>query len=660
MRSRRMRATAGCARRAAGLGAAISIALGAGLLAASPAAAAAPSIDPGMGAAAGGTTVTVELPGAVTFVDVASGHGTSYALDSDGNAWAWGAINWVRTCPSCGMASPISTVPVRLAMPAGVSFTDIVAGDYLVAALGDDGNVYSWGTNPWMYDALGDAGQADASGDPLLVDTSGLGAGAFTGLGVGSTNTGVVDANGIAYAWGENATFGTVGDGTVIDRPKLVPLSTTAMPAGVTFRDIAIGESAGAAIGSDGSLYGWGIQGNSNGVGAPALRPTAVNSTNIPAGTVFTSVSGGQSLMLAVTSTGDVYGWGTRTGASSVPTRIAFPGNVAIASVSAGIRHAVAVDVNGNAWGWGFNASGQIDDSGSASIATPTPMMPGKTFASLDAGVSNTIALDTAGNAWTWGSNTYGTAGDGGPYGSGDARAAQATPQIVTGVTFNGVAGTSVRPGPTPGTYTVVTPQHVPAATTVVVDWEVEGVAQTPLAFAGGFSFIAPIVVTGDPQNTAVDSGDTAVFNVAATGDTLQIQWQQSLDGGLTWTDIVGETGTQLQLVAGSSNNGGMFRAEITDVLGDVVHTQPAALTVNSGGGGGTGGGTGGGGGGTGGGGTGGGTGNGGVGGDLASTGAEGLAWFAWSGLGLLLVGGILTARRRRAHRLVGTHASRR
>lgn len=45
--------------------------------------------------------------------------------------------------------------------------------------------------------------------------------------------------------------------------------------------------------------------------------------------------------------------------------------------------------------------------------------------------------------------------------------------------------------------------------------------------------------IIGQPQDTAVTEGETAAFAVEATGG-LTYQWQQSTDGGVSWTDIDG------------------------------------------------------------------------------------------------------------------------
>lgn len=44
--------------------------------------------------------------------------------------------------------------------------------------------------------------------------------------------------------------------------------------------------------------------------------------------------------------------------------------------------------------------------------------------------------------------------------------------------------------------------------------------------------------IIGQPQDTAVTEGEAAAFAVEATGGSLTYQWQQSTDGGVSWTDI--------------------------------------------------------------------------------------------------------------------------
>lgn len=90
-------------------------------------------------------------------------------------------------------------------------------------------------------------------------------------------------------------------------------------------------------------------------------------------------------------------------------------------------------------------------------------------------------------------------------------------------------------------------------------------------------------VVTDNPDDTAVNAGQTASFTVAASG-VLQpsVQWQVSTDGGSTFNNIVAQTFLTLQLTnVQASQNGNKYRAVFTNASGSDT-TTAATLTVNS------------------------------------------------------------------------------
>ncbi|WP_317321215.1 Ig-like domain-containing protein [Subdoligranulum variabile] len=90
-----------------------------------------------------------------------------------------------------------------------------------------------------------------------------------------------------------------------------------------------------------------------------------------------------------------------------------------------------------------------------------------------------------------------------------------------------------------------------------------------------------PTTITTQPQNAAVTVGQPAAFTVAATGSNLAYQWQQSTDGGKTWTDITGATGENYTTAATTMNmNGCQYRCVVKGDGGEVV-SNAATLTVN-------------------------------------------------------------------------------
>ena len=74
----------------------------------------------------GDAPVPVSMPLGVTFTAIAAGNGDDLAIDSTGHAWAWGSNLYGQLGNG---TTTDSSVPVAVAMPKGVTFTAISAGD---------------------------------------------------------------------------------------------------------------------------------------------------------------------------------------------------------------------------------------------------------------------------------------------------------------------------------------------------------------------------------------------------------------------------------------------------------------------------------------------------------------------------------------------------
>ncbi len=94
----------------------------------------------------------------------------------------------------------------------------------------------------------------------------------------------------------------------------------------------------------------------------------------------------------------------------------------------------------------------------------------------------------------------------------------------------------------------------------------------------------APPVVTQNPSNQIVSAPDGVSFTAKASGEPVPtVQWQVSTDGGVTWTDITGNTSAQTDtftILSTSSNmNGYQYRAVFTNAVGTAT-TKAATLTI--------------------------------------------------------------------------------
>ena len=209
----------------------------------------------------------------------------------------------------------------------------------------------------------------------------------------------------------------------------------------------------------------------------------------------------------------------------------------------------------------------------------------GGSFTQVSAGLFSSLALDIAGNAWAWGYNEYGQSGNGSNETINELpTAVEAVVAEVTQVSFGGAVGAGLTDNGD-GTVSVATPPHAAGSVDVTVEWTVNGVAQEPVVYAGGFTYVqsdAPSIVVA-PKDVSVVEGKDATFTVEVTGQPEpSLQWQVKTKGG-QWVNVGGaSTGSTLVVKSvGLSDDGSQYRVVATNSSGQVT-SQAATLTVTA------------------------------------------------------------------------------
>ena len=499
-----------------------------------------------------GTTFGVQQIGPMP----AAAAGTSVAV------FSWGD-NSVGELGNGSLSPTSSDQPASVLLPQGVTPTAI-AGDNSTAAntssdpfgvspvglaIGSDGNVYAWG------DTSGPAGESDV---PVVISLpSGVTPRAVS---AGQSAAFVLGSDGHLYAWGDN-TLGILGDGTTTSSTTPVQVS---FPAGVTPSSIAAGFETAYAIGSDGHLYAWGDNFYDE-LGDGGVSPQTCSSfsvgcsttpveVSLPAGVTPTSISAGGGFALATGSDGNLYAWGDNadgqlgngtTTQSTTPVQVELPG-VTPTAISAGGGFALAIGSDGNLYAWGQNTNGQLGNGTTNESTTPVQVLlpAGVTPTTISACGGFALAIGSDGNLYAWGANSLGELGDG------------STVDATTPVKVALPSGSNVQKlGPEPG-------------------------AITGYAIVSA-SDVAPSVTT-QPSDQSVFEGTNVNFSAAASGfPEPTVQWQQSTDGGTTWSDVPGATSNTYSINdVPLADNGFEFRAVFTNGTGSAT-TDPATLTVN-------------------------------------------------------------------------------
>ena len=349
------------------------------------------------------------------------------------NSYCWGDNSQGQL--GLDSSSPgVAAATNRGSVPNGVTFTYLSSREYSSCAIGSDGKAYCWGQD--NYGQLGNAVSGNPNGDmgPVAVAQGAVPAGVtFTQITMGGYHACAIGSNGKAYCWGYNSA-NNLGDGTFTQRNTPVAVSQGAVPAGVTFTKIAAGWYHTCAIGSDGKAYCWGDDSNgalgNTTTTSYTSTPVAVSQGAVPAGVTFTQIAAGISNTCAIGSDGKAYCWGDghngelgdNSGSSQFTavavSQGAVPAGVSLVSIAPGYQHTCAIGSNGKAYCWGYNSSYNLGDGTNIQRNTPVAViqggMPsGVTLAGIATGGYHTCALSTNNKVYCWGDNSYGQIGNG-------------------------------------------------------------------------------------------------------------------------------------------------------------------------------------------------------------------------------------------------------
>jgi len=95
-----------------------------------------------------------------------------------------------------------------------------------------------------------------------------------------------------------------------------------------------------------------------------------------------------------------------------------------------------------------------------------------------------------------------------------------------------------------------------------------------------GWIYGAHLSIVTHPADLLCEEGATATFSVLACSSTIPTyQWQVSVDNGITYSVIPGETGFEYTFTTAAGDSGNLYRCQVS--LGDAsVFTMPAELTL--------------------------------------------------------------------------------
>ena len=277
------------------------------------------------------------------------------------------------------------------------------------------GQIYGPATNVYAY-ACGYGVQA---GTPLtnvryeLTPVEEIGP--VVGVATSRTHGVAVRADGTVWNWGEN-NKGQMGQGTRGAKAFIFPSQVRSLPK---CTQVAAGNEYSLALAENGEVWGWGSNGAQS-LGQPGKAGYWWLPTKVPgiqnAVQIASTANGG----LALRADGTLMGWGYNgngqlaqgsTAITSAP--VVIPGIDHVAKICSYDRSVMVLKTDGTLWAWGANGLGRLGVGSTASNVTVPMQVVGLTGVSdASAGPMHSIALLNSGMVATWGFNQYGELGD--------------------------------------------------------------------------------------------------------------------------------------------------------------------------------------------------------------------------------------------------------
>ncbi|MBE7181896.1 MAG: hypothetical protein INR71_11945, partial [Terriglobus roseus] len=306
------------------------------------------------------------FPEGTTFVQVAAGDSSSFALTDDGLVYGWGTFRsneGIFGFTRHGLEKNVRVQDDPILIDGLKKITSIVCGANHVLALDSAGKVYAWGAGQQMQ--LGrriNERHQDAALDPTSVAIPRQ---KVKFIGSGEFHSFAIDEKDNVWAWGLNS-FGETGvpEGAGGDSAIIVKPTKAANLTGYTFKMIAGGSHHSIGLTTDGRVLGWGrIDGGQLGVATDAMD---VDDESI----VVKDARGRPRIMLKPVQ---IPGWflSFLFPHSIHRTNTVLP-DLTATYVTCGPEHGIAISDKGRAYSWGFNANYQLGLGHANDVPTAT------------------------------------------------------------------------------------------------------------------------------------------------------------------------------------------------------------------------------------------------------------------------------------------------
>ncbi|MFA7401178.1 MAG: T9SS type A sorting domain-containing protein [Bacteroidales bacterium] len=172
---------------------------------------------------------------------------------------------------------------------------------------------------------------------------------------------------------------------------------------------IKAGSEFTITIKSDGSLWGWGFNGNGQ-LGKSVIYQSYTSPTKISEDMDWKEIAAGSFHSLAIKNNGTLWGSGLNSnGQIGSGTETQYEEFVQIGTdtdwvyIEAGYVSSYAIKKDGSLWAWGYNGNGQLGLGHKNDIYTPTRVGTDNDWQSISCGGLLALGLKTDKSLWQWG-----------------------------------------------------------------------------------------------------------------------------------------------------------------------------------------------------------------------------------------------------------------
>lgn len=304
--------------------------------------------------------VKTTLEDSVKFSKISAGGDVNFAIDEEGNIWAWG-YNLDGLIGIGGKENVLRPTQITR----GTKFIQVDSGGYYVLAIDEFGNIWGWGRNS-------DGQIGNGTMETILNPTKITENTKFVKISAGSNHSLAIDENGKLWSWGGNS-YGQLGDGSQSN--KYIP---TQVMTEHKFKDISAGKNTKSSVFIDENGELWACGYNYYGELGDGTKETITTPKKI-------QIEDGQKIekaclvhktCLLIDTNGELWacgddvnlGDGTYQG-KVIPTKI--KSGINFKEISIRDSHRLALDDKGNLWDWGTNTAGQLGNGTMNSVNVP-------------------------------------------------------------------------------------------------------------------------------------------------------------------------------------------------------------------------------------------------------------------------------------------------